>query len=66
MILEVALVYVKNGQETEFEKDFFKLLNNSVYGKTLQDIRKYKQIDIDPEFQIYYNEGLQLSNELAT
>ena len=28
--------------------------------------RKYKQIDIDPEFQIYYNEGLQLSNELAT
>ena len=28
--------------------------------------RKYKQIDIDPEFQIYYNEGLRLSNELAT
>lgn len=28
--------------------------------------RKYKQIDIDPEFQMYYNEGLRLSNELAT
>jgi hypothetical protein len=28
--------------------------------------RKYKQIDVDPEFQIYYNEGLRLSNELAT
>jgi len=28
--------------------------------------RKYKTINIDPEFQIYYNEGLQLSNELAT
>ena len=28
--------------------------------------RKYKQIDIDHEFQIYYNEGLRLSNELAT
>ena len=65
---------LRTAAENKFEKEFFKLMNNGVFGKTMENIRNHKDTELVTSQEKYgtyvmkpnFKDGYPFSKELFT